>query len=65
MSRGIWKEATGKLETCSTSNGGSPEKHEMAVQQEEKEPSRLESWQPCVAGEQKYPVKLTLKEARQ
>ena len=65
MSRGIRKEATGKLETCGTSNGRSPEKHETAVRQEEKEPSRLESWQPCVAGEQKYPVKSTLKEAGQ
>ena len=65
MSRGIWKEATGKLETCGTSNGRSPEKHETAVRQEEKEPSRLESWRPRMAGEQKYPVKSTLKEARQ
>ena len=27
--------------------------------------SRLEGWQPCVAGEQKYPVESTLKEAGQ
>ena len=65
MSRRIRKEAIGKLETCGTSNGGSSEKHETAIRQEEKESARLESWQPCVAGEQKYPVKPTLKEAGQ
>ena len=59
------KKATGKLETCGTSNGGSPEKHETAIRQEEKESARLESWRPCVAGEQKYPVEPTLKEAGQ
>jgi len=37
----------------------------MTVRQKEKEFSRPEGWQSCVAGEQKYPVKLTLKEARQ
>jgi len=37
----------------------------MTVQQKEKESSRLEGWRPCVAGKQKYPVELTLKEARQ
>jgi len=37
----------------------------MTVQQKEKEFSRLEGWRPCVAGEQKYPVELTLKEAGQ
>ena len=65
MSRGIHKEHTKKLGTCGTSNGRSPEEHETAVRQKEKEPSRPEGWQSCVAGEQKYPVKLTLKEARQ
>ena len=65
MSRRIRKEATGKLETGSTSNGRGSEEHETTVQQKEKESSRLEGWRPCVAGEQKYPVKLTLKEARQ
>jgi len=64
-SRRIHKEYTKKLGTCSTSNGRSPEEHEMAVRQKEKELSRPEGWLSCVAGEQKYPVKLTLKEARQ
>ena len=65
MSGGIHKEHTRKLETCGTSNGRSPEEHETAVRQKEKEPSRPEGWRSCVAGEQKYPVKPTLKEARQ
>ena len=65
MSRRIRKEATRKLETCGTSNGGSPEKHEMAIRQEEKESVRLESWRPCMAREQKYPVEPILKEAGQ
>jgi len=64
-SRGIHEEVTGKLETCSTSNERSPGKHEIAVRQKEKEPSRPEDWRSCVAGKQKYPVKPTLKEARQ
>jgi len=54
-----------KLGTCSTSNRRSPEEHEMAVRQKEKKPSRPEGWGSGMAGEQKYPVKLTLKEARQ
>jgi len=53
------------LKTCGTSNGRSSEEHETAVRQKEKKPSRPEDWRSCVAGEQKYPVKLTLKEARQ
>ena len=65
MSRRIRKEATGKLETGGTSNGRSLEEHEMTVRQKEKEFSRLESWRPCVAGEQKYPVEPTLKEVGQ
>ena len=64
-SRGTHEEHTKKLGTCGTSNGGSPEEHEIAVRQKEKKPSRLEGWRSCVAGEQKYPVKPTLKEARQ
>ena len=65
MSRRICKEATGKLETGSTSNGRSSEEHETIVRQKEKESSRLEGWRPCVAGEQKYPVESILKEAGQ
>ena len=65
MSRRIRKEATGKLETGGTSNGRNSEEHEMTVRQKEKESSRLEGWRPFVAGKQKYPVKSTLKEARQ
>ena len=42
-----------------------PEEHEMAVRQKEKESSRLKGWGSDMAGEQKYPVKPTLKEARQ
>ena len=64
MSGRVREEVTRKLEACGTSNGRSPEEHETAVQQKEKKPSRPEGWQTCVAGEQKYPVKLTLKEAR-
>jgi len=64
MSRGIHEEHTRKLGTCGTSNGRSPEEHETAVQQKEKESSRPEGWGSGMAGEQKYPVKLTLKEAR-
>ena len=52
-SKGIHEEHTKKLGTCSTSNERSSEKHETAVQQKEKEPSRPEGWRPCVAGEQK------------
>ena len=65
MSRGIHEELTKKLGTCGTSNGRSAEEHEMAVRQKEKEPSRPKGWRSCVAREQKYPVKSTLKEARQ
>ena len=65
MSGRIHEEHTRKLETCGTSNGGSPEDHEMAVQQKKKKSSRPEGWRSCVAGEQKYPVKSTLKEVGQ
>jgi len=65
MSRRICKEATEELETGGTSNGRNSEEYETTVRQKEKESSRLEGWRPCVAGEQKYPVKSTLKEARQ
>ena len=64
MSGKIREEVTRKLEACSTSNGRSPEEHETAVRQKEKKLSRPEGWRSCVAGEQKYPVKLTFKEAR-
>jgi len=63
MSRGIHEEHTRKLETCGTSNGRSPEEHEMAVRQKVKESSRPKGWGSGMAGEQKYPVKPTLKEA--
>ena len=65
MSRGIHEEHTRKLETYGTSNEKSLEKHETVVRQKEKEPSRPEGWRSYMVGKQKYPVKPTLKEARQ
>jgi len=65
MSRGIHEEHTRKLETCSTSNERSPEEYKTAVRQKEKESSRPKGWGSGMAGEQKYLVKPTLKEARQ
>ena len=65
MSRGIRKEVTGKLEACNTSNGRKLKEHEETVQQKKKEPSRSKGQRTHVAGEQKYPVKLTLKEVGQ
>jgi len=64
-SRGIRKEVTRKLEACDTSNGRKPKEHEETVQQKKKEFSRSKGRRTHVAGEQKYPVKLTLKEVRQ
>jgi len=64
-SRGIRKEVTGKLEACDTSNGRKPKEHEEIVPQKKKESSRSKGQRTCVAGEQKYPVKLTLKEVGQ
>jgi len=65
MSRGICKEVTGKLEACDTSNGRKPKKHKETVQQKKKKSSRSKGQRTHVAGEQKYPVKSTLKEVGQ
>jgi len=64
-SRGICEEVTGKLEACGTSNGRKPKEHEETVRQKKKESSRSKDRRTCVAGERKYPVKLTLKEVGQ
>jgi len=42
---------------CSTRN------NKEAVQQEMKEPSRIEGWRQCVVGKQKYPFEQTLGKA--
>ena len=65
MSRGICKEVTRKLEACNTSDGRKPKEYEETVQQKKKESSRSKGWRTRVAGEQKYPVKSTLKKVRQ
>jgi len=64
-SRGIREEVTRKLEACDTSNGRKPKEHEETVRQKKKESSRSKGWRTHVAGEQKYPVKSTLKEVGQ
>jgi len=64
-SRGIREEVTGKLEACSTSDGRKPKEHEETVRQKKKESSRSKGRRTCVAGEQKYLVKSTLKEVGQ
>ena len=65
MSQRIPYWITEELGTSNKSNGGSIKKHEMAIWQEKKEPSRTEGWWPCVVGKQEYPIKLTLKEVGQ
>jgi len=64
-SRGIHEEVTKKLEACGTSDGRKPKKHEETVRQKKKESLRSKGRRTCVAGEQKYPVKSTLKEVGQ
>ena len=56
---------TKELRTGKESNGGSTRKHEKAIRQEKKEPSRAEGWQPCVVREQEHSIELTLKEVGQ
>jgi len=65
MSRGIHEEVTGKLEACGTSDERKPKEHEETVRQKKKESSRSKGRRTHVAGEQKYPVKSTLKEVGQ
>ena len=43
-------------------NRRSTKEYEEAVWQEKMKSLRIESWRQCVVGEQKYPIKLTLKE---
>ena len=64
-SREIREEVTGKLEACGTSDRRKPKEHEETVQQKKKESSRSKGRRTHVAGEQKYPVKSTLKEVGQ
>ena len=61
-SRKILNWNTEELGTGKESNGGSIRKHEKAIQQEKKEPLKIEGWRPCVAGKQEYPFESTLKE---
>jgi len=65
MSRGIHEEVTRKLEACGTSDGRKPKEHEETVRQKKNESSRSKGRRTRVAGEQKYPVKSTLKEVGQ
>ena len=65
MSRRILGWNTEELGTGKKSNGGGTRKHEKAIQQEKKEPSRTEGWQLCVARKQEHPIGLTLKKVGQ
>jgi len=53
------------LETGYKGNGRGTEEHKKTIQQEKAKSSRIEGWRQHVAREQKYPIKLTLKEVRQ
>ena len=64
-SRRICNGLIEKLGASNKCNGRSTKEYEMAIWQEKKESLRTEDWQPCVVGEQEYPIKSTLKEARQ
>ena len=62
MSRRISHWNTEKLGTEDKDNGRSIRKDKEAVWQEKAESSRTKGRRQCVAGEQKYPFELTLKE---
>ena len=65
MSRRILNWNIKELGTGKESNRRGTRKHEKAIRQEEKKPSRTEGWQPCMAGEQEHPIESTLKEVGQ
>jgi len=65
MSRRILNWNTEELGTGEKSNEGGIRKHKKAIQQEKKEPSRIEGWRPCVARKQEHPIESTLKEVGQ
>ena len=52
------------IERSYKSNEDSTRKYKEVIWQEEKESSRVEGWRQCVAGQQKYLLKQTLKEIR-
>ena len=60
LSRRITKE----LEQSKNINGYGKRSYKKAVQQEKKKPIRIKGWRQHVAGSQKYPLKMTLKETR-
>ena len=62
MSRRTYETPVEELRTRYTYNGRVSEKHKTTVQQKKTKPTRTEGWRLCMAGEQKYLVKLTLKE---
>ena len=64
-SRRVSCRTTEELGTGYKDNKRSTEEHEKAIQQEKAKFSRTEGWRQCVAKEQKYPIKSTLKEVGQ
>ena len=55
---------TRKLGSSKEINGNRKKSYEKAVWQEKKESKRTKGWVQCVAEDQKYQFKLTLKKAR-
>jgi len=56
---------TKELGTGYKGNGKSTKEYKKTIQQEKTKSSRTEGWGQCVAREQKYPIKLTLKKVGQ
>ena len=62
--RKLSRRITEKLEYSKAMNRNNKRSYEKAIQQEKMEPTRTKSRRQDVAGGQKYPIKITLKEAR-